>query len=156
VYGPGDNYHPENSHVVPALIRRFHEAKEKKLNEVVVWGSGSPMREFLYVDDMAEASIFVHNLERDIYERTTQPLLSHINVGTGLDVTVRELAETVREIVGFSGKLVFDTTKPDGTPRKLMDVKKLERLGYAATTSLHSGIKLAYEDFLINGSELRI
>ena len=156
LYGPGDNYHPENSHVVPALIRRFHEEKEKKLNEVVVWGSGSPMREFLYVDDMAEASIFVHNLEREIYERTTQPMLSHINVGTGLDVTIRELAETVKDVVGFNGELIFDTTKPDGTMRKLMDVSKLRKLGFVAQTNLRSGLELAYADFLKNNSELRM
>ena len=156
LYGPGDNYHPENSHVVPALIRRFHEAKLNKLDEVVVWGSGTPMREFLYVDDMAEASLFVHNIEQDTYNKNTQPMLSHINVGTGVDVTIRELAKTIKGIVGFGGNLVFDKTKPDGTPRKLMDVKKLAVLGYVAPTTLRSGIELAYADFIINGSELRM
>lgn len=156
LYGPGDNYHPENSHVVPALIRRFHEAKENNEKEVVVWGSGAPMREFLYVDDMAEASLLLHRLKRQIYDKHTQPMLSHINVGTGVDVTIRELAEIVKEIVGFNGKVVFDKTKPDGTLRKLMDVKKLEVLGYVAPTTLRSGIKLAYEDFLVNASKLRL
>ena len=156
LYGPGDNYHPENSHVVPALIRRFHEAKENNLSEVVVWGSGTPRREFLYVDDMAEASLFVHNLPRITYDENTHPMLSHINVGTGTDVTIRELAETVKAIVGFYGNLVFDNTKPDGTSRKLMDVKKLEVLGYVAPTVLRSGLELAYADFLIQGSTLRL
>jgi len=128
LYGAGDNYHPENSHVVPALIRRFHEAKENKLNEVVVWGSGTPMREFLYVDDMAEASLYVHTLDQDTYLENTEPMLSHINVGTGIDVTIKELAESIMSVVGFVGTLVFDNSKPDGTMRKLMNVKKLGSL----------------------------
>ena len=148
LYGPGDNYHPENSHVVPALIRRFHEAKEKNLDEVVVWGSGSPMREFLYVDDMAEAGIFVHNLHRISFDENTQPMLSHINIGCGKDVTIRELAETVQDVVGFNGELIFDSTKPDGTPRKLMDVSLLSNLGWNASVSLKSGLERSYEDFL--------
>ena len=156
LYGPGDNYHPENSHVVPALIRRFHEAKINNLDEVVVWGSGKPMREFLYVDDMAEASLFVHNLDQDTYFENTEPMLSHINVGTGTDVTIRELAETTREIVGFAGKIVFDQTKPDGTMRKLLAVERLGLLGYNAPTSLRPGLKLAYADFLKNTSSLRM
>ena len=156
LYGPGDNYHPENSHVVPALIRRFHEAKLSNLDEVIVWGSGKPMREFLYVDDMAEASLFVHNLDHIIYAKNTEPLLSHINVGTGVDVTIKELAQTIKDVVGFNGELIFDTFKPDGTMRKLMDVSKLRELGFVAPTNLRSGLELAYADFLQNSSELRV
>lgn len=156
LYGTGDNYHPENSHVVPALIRRFHEAKEKNLKEVVVWGSGAPMREFLYVDDMAEASLYVHHLNQDTYLENTEPMLSHINVGTGTDVTIKELAETIMDVVGFAGKLVFDKSKPDGTMRKLMDVKRLGGLGYVAPTTLRSGLELAYADFIENASSLRM
>ena len=156
LYGPGDNYHPENSHVVPALIRRFHEAKENSQNEVVVWGSGMPMREFLYVDDMADASLFVHNLPHVIYKENTDPMLSHINVGTGVEVTIQELAQTVKEVVGFNGDLIFDTSKPDGTMRKLLDVSKLHALGYVASTSLRSGLELTCADFLQNNSKLRM
>ena len=156
LYGPGDNYHPENSHVVPALIRRFHEAKENKLNEVVVWGSGTPMREFLFVDDMAEASLYVHTLDQDAYSENTEPMRSHINLGTGIDVTIKELAENIMDVVGFDGKLVFDKSKPDGTMRKLLDVKQLGLLGYVAPTSLRSGLECAYADFLDNGSSLRL
>lgn len=148
LYGPGDNYHPENSHVVPALIRRFHEAKENNLDEVVVWGSGKPMREFLYVDDMAEASLFVHNLNAEMFRGATKPMLSHINVGTGADVTIRELSQTIKKVVGFSGKLVFDSSKPDGTPRKLMNVSLLTNLGWKASVSLKSGLERSYTDFL--------
>ena len=156
LYGPGDNYHPENSHVVPALIRRFHEAKVNRLDAVVVWGTGSPMREFLYVDDMAEASLFVQNLDQETYEQNTQSMLSHINVGTGIDVTINELAGTIKDVVGFSGELKFDTSKPDGTMRKLMDVSKLRALGYVAPTNLRSGLELAYADFLKNSLSLRM
>ena len=156
LYGPGDNYHPENSHVVPALIRRFHEATVNNLPEVVVWGTGKPMREFLYVDDMAQASLYVNNFDCKTYQENTQPMLSHINVGSGIDVTIKELAQTVMEVVGYDGKLVFDRTKPDGTMRKLLDVKRLENLGYKAPTSLRVGLKLAYADFLQNSSELRM
>ena len=148
LYGPGDNYHPENSHVVPALIRRFTEAKLHNLDEVVVWGSGAPKREFLYVDDMAEASLFVHNLDTETLSEATKPMLSHINVGTGTDVTIRELAETVKDIVKFKGQLVFDRTKPDGTPRKLMDINLLSKLGWKAKVSLKTGLKRSYVDFL--------
>ena len=150
LYGPGDNYHPENSHVVPALIRRFHEAKINNLDEVVVWGSGTPMREFLYVDDMAEASLFVHNLEHTIYAENIEPMLSHINVGTGVDVTIKELAQTIKEVVGFHGELIFDTSKPDGTLRKLMDISKLRELGLNPNTDLRLGLQLSYSDFLDN------
>jgi nucleoside-diphosphate-sugar epimerase len=156
LYGPGDNYHPENSHVVPALIRRFHEAKENKLDEVEVWGSGKPMREFLYVDDMAEASLFVHNLDLATFLENTEPMLSHINVGTGIDITIKDLAENIMDVVGFVGKLVFDPSKPDGTMRKLMDVERLRFLGYTAPTSLRSGLELAYADFLENTLSLRM
>jgi GDP-L-fucose synthase len=156
LYGPGDNYHAENSHVVPALIRRFQEAKENKLNEVVVWGSGTPMREFLYVDDMAKASLFVHDLVNEIYTKNTHPILSHINVGTGVDVTIKELAQTVKDVVGFSGEIIFDKSKPDGTMRKLMDTSKLCELGYVAPTNLRAGLELAYADFLQNSTELRM
>ena len=156
LYGPGDNYHPENSHVVPALIRRFHEAKVNKHGEVVIWGSGAPMREFLYVDDMANASLFVHSLEHTIYAENTEAMLSHINVGTGVDVTIKELAQTVKEVVDFKGDLIFDTSKPDGTIRKLMDVSKLRELGYVAPTGLRSGLEMAYIDFLENISDLRM
>ena len=148
LYGPGDNYHLENSHVVPALIRRFNEAKLKNLDEVVVWGSGNPMREFLYVDDMADASLFVHNLDHVTYYENTHSMLSHVNVGTGLDFTIKELAQTVKSIVGFKGDVVFDHTKPDGTPRKLMDVQLLSSLGWAAQVDLRSGLINTYQDFL--------
>jgi len=147
LFGPGDNYHPENSHVVPALIRRFHEAKLNNLEEVVVWGSGTPRREFLYVDDMADASLFVHNLPRITFDENTQSMLSHINVGTGTDVTITELAETIKEVVGFTGTFVFDRTKPDGTPRKLLDTALLKRLGFSNTISLKMGLEITYENF---------
>ena len=156
LYGPGDNYHSENSHVVPALIRRFHEAKESNLGEVTVWGTGTPKREFLYVDDMAQASLFIHNLDSAKYLANTKPMLSHINVGTGIDVTIKELAETIMEVVRFTGNLVFDTSKPDGTMRKLVNVERLDLLGYTAATSLRSGLELAYADFLENASTLRM
>ena len=148
LYGPGDNYHPENSHVVPALIRRLHEAKKNNLNEVVVWGTGTPRREFLYVDDMAEASLFIHNLDQEIFLTKTQPMLSHINVGTGIDITIKELALKIKEVVGYDGIIIFDYTKPDGTLRKLMDVSLLSKLGWSASISLKSGLKFSYADFL--------
>ena len=152
LYGPGDNYHPENSHVVPALIRRFHEAKINNLDEVVVWGSGTPKREFLFVDDMAKASLFVHNLDSKKLIGKVNSMLSHINVGTGTDVTIKELAETIKEVVGFTGTLVFDRTKPDGTPRKLLDTVLLKRLGFSNTISLKIGLEIAYENFTsLNG-----
>ncbi len=148
LYGPGDNYHPENSHVIPALIRRFHEAKINKLPEVMVWGSGKPKREFLYVDDMAAASVYVMELDKTIYDKNTEPMLSHINVGFGDDVSIRETAELVAKTVGYEGKLVLDASKPDGAPRKLMDSARLNALGWKAQTDLANGLKLAYEDFL--------
>ena len=149
LYGPGDNYHPENSHVVPALIRRFHEAKVRGANQVVVWGTGKPKREFLYVDDMAKASLFVHYLDRNVFLRSTRPMLSHVNIGTGTDVTIKELSETIKDVVGFEGEIVFDQTKPDGTPKKLMDVSLLSDLGWNASTSLQSGLEHSYADFIL-------
>lgn len=149
LYGPGDNYHPENSHVIPALIRRFHEAKINKAGKVVIWGTGKPRREFLYVDDMAEASVHVMNLDRAIYDAHTKPMQSHINVGSGEDVTIRQLAETIMQTIGFQGELVFDTSKPDGTPRKLLDISKLVGLGWKAQTGLTEGLKKTYADFVM-------
>ena len=148
LYGPGDNYHPENSHVVAALIRRFHEAVLHGLDEVVIWGSGTPKREFLHVDDMAAASVHVMNLQKEVYQNHIQPMLSHINVGTGVDCSIRELAETIARVTGFNGELVFDPSKPDGAPRKLLDVSKLNRLGWWASCDLENGLRDAYRWFL--------
>ncbi|MDO6823305.1 GDP-L-fucose synthase [Marinobacter sp. 1_MG-2023] len=156
LYGQNDNFHFENSHVIPAMMRRFHEAKEANAGKVVVWGSGKPMREFLHVDDMAAASVYVMNLDDETYQANTQPMLSHINVGTGVDCTIRELAETMMRVVGFDGELVFDASKPDGTPRKLMDVSRLNALGWEASTSLELGLALTYEWFLKNRETLRV
>ena len=148
LYGPGDNFHPENSHVLPALIRRFHQAAKNNDPEVVIWGSGNPKREFLHVDDMATASLFVMDLDSEAYQAETQEMLSHINVGSGTDVTIRELAETIAEVTGFKGRLSFDTTKPDGTPRKLMDVSRLARMGWEYTITLEDGVRDTYDWFL--------
>ncbi|HBB0687374.1 TPA: GDP-L-fucose synthase, partial [Escherichia coli] len=145
LYGINDNFHPENSHVIPALMRRFHEAKESGAPEVIVWGTGTPMREFLYVDDMAAASVHVMELDEAIYQQNTQPMLSHINVGTGVDCSIREMAETMASVVGYQGKIVFDVTKPDGTPRKLMDVTRLKNLGWQYRYNLHEGLSLTYK-----------
>jgi GDP-L-fucose synthase len=150
LYGPHDNYHPENSHVIPALLRRFHEAVKDNAEVVTIWGSGKPMREFLYVDDMAAASIHVMELDTETFKANTQPMLSHINVGTGMDCTIRELAETVAKVTGFQGRLEFDATKPDGTPRKLMDVSRLADLGWKASISLEDGLRDAYQWYLNN------
>lgn len=155
LYGPHDNFHPFNSHVVPAMLRRFHEAVQSGAREVVVWGTGTPKREFLHVDDMAEASLFVLELDRSSYEANVTPMLSHINVGTGQDVTIRELAEAIAQITGFTGTLRFDTTKPDGTPRKLMDVSRLAAMGWRARISLIDGLRDAYSWFLAHASEAR-
>jgi GDP-L-fucose synthase len=155
LYGPNDNFHPQNSHVIPAMMRRFHEAKLAGANEVVVWGSGKPMREFLHVDDMAAASVYVMNLDSATYAANTQPMLSHINVGTGVDCTIRELAETMQRVVGFSGELDFDTSKPDGTPRKLMDVARLKALGWEAEITLEQGLQHTYQWFLDHQEHLR-
>jgi GDP-L-fucose synthase len=148
LYGPGDNYHPENSHVIPALIRRFHEAKVNNLPDVVIWGTGTAKREFLYVDDMAAASVFVMGLNKEIYDQHSEPMQSHINVGFGSDVTIAELAKVVGEVVGYEGKISFDATKPDGSPRKLLDSALVNRLGWSAKISLNEGLKFAYEDFI--------
>ncbi|MEO1704559.1 MAG: GDP-L-fucose synthase [Pseudomonadota bacterium] len=155
LYGPGDNFHPENSHVLPALIRRFHEAREAGAPEVVIWGSGKPMREFLHVDDMAEASLFVLELEKPVYEANTQPMLSHINVGTGTDVTIMELAQMVAEVTGFAGRVGNDPSKPDGTMRKLMDVSRLADMGWTAKIDLKDGIRETYGWFLDNQDAFR-
>ena len=147
LYGINDNFHPENSHVIPALMRRFHEAKINNDTEVVVWGTGNAMREFLYVDDMAQASLFVLELDEETYKANTRPMLSHINVGTGKDITIREMAETMKEVIGFKGKLTFDTTKPDGPKRKLMNSMRLNRLGWSSKVNLEQGLKQTYKDY---------
>ena len=155
LYGENDNFHPENSHVIPALLRRFHEAKLNGDSKVVAWGSGKPMREFLHVDDMAAASIYVMNLNNDTYQANTQDMLSHINVGTGVDCTIRELVETVAQVVGFTGTIEFDATKPDGAPRKLMDVSRLKDLGWQYTIDLKQGLASTYDWFLANQNNFR-
>tara|TARA_R110000823_G_scaffold282241_2_gene400459 strand:- start:2530 stop:3495 length:966 start_codon:yes stop_codon:yes gene_type:complete len=150
LYGPNDNFHPENSHVIPALMRRFHEAVQEQAEEVVVWGSGKPKREFLHVNDMAAACLHVLNLDVQIYQAHTQPMLSHINVGTGEDCTIRDLAATIAKVTGFRGSLKFDSSKPDGAPRKLMDVSRIKALGWEASTPLESGLQETYSWFLKN------
>ncbi|MBN1007651.1 GDP-L-fucose synthase [Amphritea pacifica] len=155
LYGENDNFHPENSHVIPALMRRFHEAKLAGDAEVVVWGTGKPMREFLHVDDMAAASVFVMNADVETYKANTETMLSHLNVGTGEDCTIAEMALTMAEVVGFDGEVVFDATKPDGTPRKLMDVSKLNALGWKHSISLKQGLTMTYEWFLANQDSFR-
>jgi GDP-L-fucose synthase len=150
LYGPGDNYHPQNSHVVPALIRRFHEAKINSAPTVMVWGSGSPRREFLYVDDMASASVHVMQLDKSVYDQHTSPMQSHINVGFGSDVTIAELAHEVARTTGYQGRLEFETSKPDGPPRKLLDSSRLIALGWQPKVSLKEGLAAAYSDFLSN------
>ena len=155
LYGENDNFHPENSHVIPALLRRFHEAKLAGDAKVIAWGSGKPMREFLHVDDMAAASIHVMNLSNDVYSANTQEMLSHINVGTGVDCTIRELVETVAKVVGFKGEIEFDSSKPDGAPRKLMDVSRLESLGWKYSINLDDGLKTTYQWFLDNQASFR-
>ncbi len=155
LFGPGDNYHPENSHVIPALIRRFHEAKVNNTPSVTIWGTGTPRREFLYVDDMASACVYVMNLDKSIYDAHTQPMLSHINVGVGHDLTIAELAEAIGQVIGYQGQIKFDTSKPDGTPRKLMDSTRLNSLGWQAKVGLEEGIAAAYKDFRDNKKALR-
>ena len=147
LYGPGDNYHPQNSHVIPALIRRFHEAKVSNTPEVVIWGTGTPRREFLYVDDMAAASVFVMQLDKATYDSQTEPMQSHINVGFGSDVTIAELAKVVGAAVGYQGKISFDATKPDGAPRKWMDSDRLNKMGWSAKVALGDGLLIAYSEF---------
>jgi GDP-L-fucose synthase len=156
LYGPGDNYHPENSHVIPALIRRFHEAKVLNKPDVIIWGTGTPRREFLYVDDMATASVHVMNLDKVVYDKYTSPMQSHINVGYGDDVTIADLAYAVGEAVGYSGEIKFDTSKPDGTPRKLMDSERLNSLGWKPQVDLNSGLIKAYADFMAHANSLRM
>jgi GDP-L-fucose synthase len=148
LYGPGDNYHPQNSHVIPALIRRFHEARLAQSPQVTIWGTGTPMREFLYVDDMAAASVFVMNLAKATYDQHTSPMQSHINVGYGQDITIATLAQTVGRVVGYQGRIDFDTSQPDGAPRKLMDSARINALGWQARIHLEDGLARAYADFL--------
>lgn len=156
LYGENDNFHPQNSHVIPAMMRRFHEAAQTNEPEVVVWGSGKPMREFLHVDDMAKASVFVMNLGKAVYVANTQEMLSHINVGTGVDCTIAELAQTMAKVTGFKGDIRFDTDKPDGAPRKLMDVSRINNMGWRAQISLESGLASTFDWFLNNQAEVRI
>lgn len=148
LYGPGDNYHPENSHVIPALIRRFHQAKNQNFPEVVIWGTGIPMREFLYVDDMAAASVFVMELDKLSYDQHTKPMQSHINVGYGTDVTIKELASIISETVGYKGRIIFDSTRPDGAPRKLMNSSRLQQMGWQAKVNLREGLAITYQNFI--------
>jgi GDP-L-fucose synthase len=155
LYGPGDNFHPTGSHVLPALMRRFVEAKQSDAPEVVIWGSGTPRREFLHVDDMAAASVHVMGLDQEAYASVTQPMLSHLNVGTGSDCSIRELAELLADVVGYSGDLRFDTSKPDGTPRKLLDVSRIHALGWTAQISLADGIRQTFDWFLSRGADFR-
>ena len=155
LYGPGDNFHPENSHVLPALLRRFHEAAREGRDEVTIWGTGTPRREFLHVEDMAAGSLFVLDLDRETYNANTGPMLSHINVGYGEDVTIRELAHLIAEVTGFQGRIGFDSTKPDGTMRKLMDVSRLDSMGWKAKISLEDGIEQTYRWFLKHHADLR-
>jgi len=149
LYGPGDNYHPENSHVIPALIRRFHEAKLANAPSVAIWGTGTPRREFLYVDDMAAASVHVMNLPKTVYDQHTSPMHNHVNIGSGADVTIAEVAQTIAQIVGFTGQIKFDTNKPDGAPRKWMDSSRLNALGWQAKVGLLEGLAVAYQNFLV-------
>ena len=149
LYGPGDNYHPENSHVIPALIRRFHEAKLANAPSVAIWGTGTPRREFLYVDDMAAASVHVMQLPKAVYDQHTSPMQSHINVGSGADVTIAEVAQAIAQTAGFTGKIEFDTSKPDGAPRKWMDSSRLNALGWQAKVGLREGLAVAYQNFLV-------
>jgi GDPmannose 4,6-dehydratase/GDP-L-fucose synthase len=155
LYGPGDNFHPENSHVLPALIRRFHEAAQSNQEWVTIWGSGSPRREFLHVDDMAAASLFVLNLPKEHYEANTQPMLSHINVGSGVDISILELAQLVAKVTGYSGEIKMDPNKPDGTMRKLMDVTRLADMGWRASIDLEEGVRSTYQWFLENEDSVR-
>ena len=155
LYGPYDNFHPDNSHVIPALMRRFHEAVQSGVDEVVIWGSGTPKREFLHVNDMAAACLHVMNLSQPDYQAHSQPQLSHINVGSGVDCSIRELAETMARVTGFSGRLVFDASKPDGTPRKLMDVSKLQSLGWQAAIGVEQGLRDTYDWFVAHQEQFR-
>lgn len=155
LYGTNDNFHPDNSHVIPALIRRFHEAKAAGAEEVQVWGSGKPMREFLHVDDMADASIYVMDLDKSVWESQTNPMLSHINVGTGADCSIKDLAHIIADVIGYTGLITFDATKPDGTPRKLLDVSRLRNLGWNHRIGLEEGLSLTYKWFVENQDNFR-
>lgn len=155
LYGPGDNFHPENGHVLPALMRRFHEAVIEGRKEVLIWGSGQPLREFLYVDDMADGALFVHNLDAETYRANTQPMLSHINLGSGAEICIADLAVMIAEVTGYEGKIAFDTTKPDGSPRKLMDTRRLAAMGWQSKTPLRTGISSTYDWFKANIANLR-
>lgn len=155
LYGINDNFHPQNSHVVPALIHRIHQAKIQQLSEVMIWGTGQPLREFLYVDDMASACIYVQNLSKEEYEQQIDPMMSHINIGTNQEVSIAELANTIKNIIGYAGKLLFDPTQPDGTPRKLLNSQKLEMLGWKYKIDLKQGLKITYDWFLENENQLR-
>ncbi len=148
LYGPGDNYDLEYSHVVPSLIRRFHEAKTNCQETVLVWGTGNPRREFLYVDDMAEASLFIHELDRVIFENNIKKMQSHVNIGSGIDLTIKELAQTIKQVVGYKGEIIFDTKRPDGAPRKLMNIDLIQKLGWKPKTILKNGLSLSYDDYL--------
>jgi GDP-L-fucose synthase len=148
LYGPGDNYHPEHSHVIPGLIRRFHEAKIQDSPNVNIWGTGTPSREFLFVDDMAKASVFIMELDKELYDANTSPMLSHINVGYGSDISIRDLAYLLKEVIGYPGEIQFDTSKPDGTPRKLMESSKIQGMGWRATMSLKEGLHQTYQSYL--------
>ena len=153
LYGINDNFDEQNSHVIPALIRRFHQAKINNDSKVIVWGSGKAMREFLYVDDMAKASLFVLELDERIYQSNTEPMQSHINVGTGKDISIGEVAEIIKEVVGYQGQLSFDTSKLDGSPRKLVDISRLSNMGWNYTTNLREGLEKTYNWYLSNGSK---
>lgn len=155
LYGPNDNFHSQNSHVIPALMKRLNDAVVNNGKEVVIWGSGTPLREFLYVDDLADASLHVMNLNSKIYSSNTKSMLSHINVGTGVDCSIRELAETIAKVTGFKGKLIFDASKPDGTPKKLMDVTRVNKLGWSSKISLEEGLRATYSWYLENQKDLR-
>ena len=155
LYGPNDNFHPKNSHVIPALIRRFHEAKVENKPLVEVWGSGKPMREFLHVDDMADATVFIMNIDKKILDKETSPMVSHVNVGTGVDVSIKNVSKIIKEVVGFRGKVVFDTKMPDGTKRKLLDISKIESFGWKPVINLKDGLRQTYNWFLENSEELR-
>jgi len=155
LYGPGDNYHPENSHVIPALLRRFHEAKTNNVPEVMVWGSGSPRREFLYVDDLASASVHVMHLDKASYDAHTSPMQQHINIGAGKDIPIKELATLVAHTVGYNGTISFDTSRPDGAPRKLMDSALIQSLGWKPAIGIEEGLELAYQDFIISANRCR-
>lgn len=155
LYGPNDNFHPHNSHVIPALLRRFHEATQQNEKYVEVWGSGTPKREFLHVDDMATASIHVMELDDEVWQENTEPMLSHVNVGTGEDCTIRELADVIAKVVGYKGEIVFDSSKPDGTPRKLLDVSRLRKLGWHHEIELEKGLTNTYRWFVDNQRQFR-